>query len=974
MEPGTSAKLFHFLVRTSGLALLYIVTAQLGFLAAIPPGNVTVVWPPSGLAVAAVLIYGYRAGLGIWLGSFLINVWSMGGGLTAGAIAASIALGSTAQALAAACLLLRWIGPFPSTPSGKDLVKFVGVTAFTCVIAATIGVTSLRLGGLVNPDRYLFTWATWWLGDGLGIVIITPLLLVIRRWLNREQVTQQVMPIMSGLGVGLGLFLFIIIYSQETQAITAELEVDSEVALAQFKNTIHIAMHDLSTLSALYRASSQVRRHEFQTFMDSDVHGTFATPGIQALEWIPRVPAAQRAAYEAAARRDGLSDFQFVELDKHGQRIPAASRAEYFPVYYVEPLAGNEAALGFDAASEPTRYDIVARARDSGQTLATPPITLIQETGQQKGLVIFQPVYSGGKPNDTVTARRQHLLGFVVGVFRLGDLLTASVDSYHNRAGLDFYLFEGQSLLGLHPAHTRTEPLQINDSLTPASLQSGLFHTENLELLGRRWQLIVQPTPAYINSRRTWTPWAGMGALLTFTGLVIFYIRQRQQAEQTLAESQKQYRLLAQNVSDVIWILDLETMRFRYVSPSVERLRGYTPEQVLGQNLTEVITPASLEYFYKAVPERLNEFKQGHQKYYTDIIENLCRDGTTVWTENTGHFHVNEDNGHVEIYGVARDMTARRQAEAEIRRRNRELALLNQVIAASASGLESEEILNIACRELALAFDVPQVTATVLRLDKITARVVAEYRADGRPSALGVTIPIGRTPSAQYALPINAPLPVNDTHGDARLGALQAKLRESGTTSLLLLPLHINGELAGSLSLESVEPRTFSTEEINLAWSVADQVAGALARGRMAQIQQRLSTVVEQSEQSVIITDTNGEIIYVNPTFERNSGYSQAEVLGQNPRLLKSNHHDNVFYAELWATISTGQVWRGRFVNKMKNGTLHTEDATITPVRDENGAITGYVGLQRDVTQELQMEEQYRQVQKMERLAACQAG
>jgi PAS domain S-box-containing protein len=155
---------------------------------------------------------------------------------------------------------------------------------------------------------------------------------------------------------------------------------------------------------------------------------------------------------------------------------------------------------------------------------------------------------------------------------------------------------------------------------------------------------------------------------------------------------------------------------------------------------------------------------------------------------------------------------------------------------------------------------------------------------------------------------------------------------------------------------------------------VADQVAGMLAQVRLIQIHQHLITAIEQSVESVLITNTKGDILYVNPAFERISGYSRAETIGQNPRLLKSGKHDVAFYQNLWASITAGQVWRGRFINKKKNGTLYTDEATITPVRDKNGEIVNYVAVQRDVTHELQLEEQYHQAQKMEAIGRLTGG
>ncbi|MCG3210005.1 MAG: Sensor histidine kinase RcsC [Anaerolineae bacterium] len=136
----------------------------------------------------------------------------------------------------------------------------------------------------------------------------------------------------------------------------------------------------------------------------------------------------------------------------------------------------------------------------------------------------------------------------------------------------------------------------------------------------------------------------------------------------------------------------------------------------------------------------------------------------------------------------------------------------------------------------------------------------------------------------------------------------------------------------------------------------------------------RLDKAIEQAAESIIITDTSGGIIYVNPAFEQVTGYSRADVLGKNPRIFKSGKHNLEFYQNLWQTITNGHVWHGRLINRNKGGSLFTEDATISPVRDETGVITHFVAVKRDITHELQLEEQYHQAQKMEALGRLTGG
>ncbi|MDR3544816.1 MAG: PAS domain S-box protein, partial [Candidatus Limnocylindrales bacterium] len=112
----------------------------------------------------------------------------------------------------------------------------------------------------------------------------------------------------------------------------------------------------------------------------------------------------------------------------------------------------------------------------------------------------------------------------------------------------------------------------------------------------------------------------------------------------------------------------------------------------------------------------------------------------------------------------------------------------------------------------------------------------------------------------------------------------------------------------------------------------------------------RLSTVIEQASDAVVITDTSGAIEYVNPAFEHVTGYTAAEVLGQNPRVLKSGVQGPGFYAAMWATLASGQSFVGDLVNRRKDGSLFQEEAVISPVRDEAGTITSYVAVKRDVT------------------------
>lgn len=136
----------------------------------------------------------------------------------------------------------------------------------------------------------------------------------------------------------------------------------------------------------------------------------------------------------------------------------------------------------------------------------------------------------------------------------------------------------------------------------------------------------------------------------------------------------------------------------------------------------------------------------------------------------------------------------------------------------------------------------------------------------------------------------------------------------------------------------------------------------------------RLLMAIEQTNEIVVITDAAGTMQYVNPAFNKITGYSEKEAIGQNPRILKSGHHDQAFYKNLWETIITGTPWKGRLINKRKDGSQFTVECSISPMRDKDKNVVNFVWIARDITYELELQKRISHAQKMEAIGALAGG
>ncbi|WP_009962102.1 CHASE domain-containing protein [Verrucomicrobium spinosum] len=254
------------------------------------------------------------------------------------------------------------------------------------------------------------------------------------------------------------------------------------------------SMEVLHAMVALYVArGGEVTRTEFRDFVNEALA---RQPELQALAWDPRVAGGDREAWEARARREGFPNFHFTEEKSEGHMGPAQLRDEYFPVFYLESLQRNAQALGFDVGSEPTRRSALEQARDTGTATATAPIRLAQETGSQRGFLVFEPLYRGQA--STVEERRLLLQGFATAVFRIGDMVEMSLRHASKREILLTVrdLADGQLIHRQEGTRLKGAPI---------------WET-TLDVAGRRWALLFEPAPGFSRFRTDGMPWVALGA------------------------------------------------------------------------------------------------------------------------------------------------------------------------------------------------------------------------------------------------------------------------------------------------------------------------------------------------------------------------------------------------------------------------------------------------------------------------------
>ena len=390
-------------------------------------------------------------------------------------------------------------------------------------------------------------------------------------------------------------------------------------------------------------------------------------------------------------------------------------------------------------------------------------------------------------------------------------------------------------------------------------------------------------------------------------GLVGAYvdISDRKRIEEDLKKSEENYRLIVENETDLVVKIDREG-RFLFVSPSYCKTFGKTEEELLGKKFMPLVHEDDQEATRKAME---NLYKPPYHIYVEQRA--MTKDGWR-WFSWVDSVILDENNKVKEIIGVGRDITEIKKTQEAIK-------------------LSEQSYKNL--------FDSTNDAIYVLneKGEFIDINKGAE-KMYGYPHAFF----IGKTP-------VDLSAPGKNDLDDTFKRLVKAYNGEPQQFEFWGLAK------SGRIFPKEVKlyPGTYFGEKVIITF--AQDITERLKAEKEIR---KLSRAIEQSPTIFMITDLGGNIEYVNPKYSEVTGYSKDEVLGKNPRILKSGKTPKETYIELWETITAGNEWYGQFVNRRKNGELYWESTYIFPLKDNAGNITHFIGIKEDITERKKLEKE----------------
>ncbi len=447
-------------------------------------------------------------------------------------------------------------------------------------------------------------------------------------------------------------------------------QAKANLVLSTFYN---LRYHKLDALARFFEGSQYVDQREFQVFA---APMAWRHP-ILSVEWILAVPASRKSTLERQARAAGQADFAIWQRGAGGRRESASGRPVYYPVWFVAPLQGNEAILGYDLGAEPVTIGAMEAARATGLPAAAEPLTLGPEKDGGGVLLLFHPVFSGGR-----SVRAQQ--GFTLVRVRLQPLLQSALfrgSENHEPLALDLYQLQaGQPprfLVTSSASGADGRRTARPDGEEPSLAQSDFSALFPLFIFGKSYALFFYPPPAFLAANPLWyglaTALAGLILTALLSAVVSFIVRRRANLETlvlartaALKESEENYRDLVENINDLICTHDLEGNILSANRASLKTL-GYEREEIIGQNIRAFLAPALRPEF---------------DEYLTAIARDGAARGLMLVQTRSGEKLIWEYDNTLRteglrrpiVRGLARDVSERHRAERALRESERRLS------------------------------------------------------------------------------------------------------------------------------------------------------------------------------------------------------------------------------------------------------------------------------------------------------------
>jgi two-component system, cell cycle sensor histidine kinase and response regulator CckA len=428
-------------------------------------------------------------------------------------------------------------------------------------------------------------------------------------------------------------------------------------------------------LSALFASGTNISRDEFVR-ATSRLEDRIA--GVQAFEWVPLVPHESRAAVEAAQPRlEGNQPFEFIEFTSERRPKRAADRPYYYPILYVHPLRGNEVAQGYDLMTAPTR-EVLQRARDSRQMTMSHPIRLVQETGDQPGLVMILPVYRRNVPRRAagpeIGGTQEVFTGFLQCVFRAHDLLETAYS--RQSSGMLDMLFVDRSetdparrVLYYRPA----DPAAKRNPPTEAEFMRGMSRDFALPFGGRKWHVLLRAQEGWLESEYTSMPLLRSCSLLLLSALVAGLVHLTGRRTETikrevelrtaeLAESRRQIANMLHALPGMTYRCSYDhQLTVLFVSDGARQLTGWSAEDFMSGKVhfRDCIHSEDIGRVREETRAALQNQSEVEIEYRLKT-----KTGEEKWVLSRGRGGPGSDGTPAVFEGLAIDITAQKKAEA----------------------------------------------------------------------------------------------------------------------------------------------------------------------------------------------------------------------------------------------------------------------------------------------------------------------